>query len=101
MPLLRAFDRRLALRDRPRGSKVRRGGGAIFAPTPANGSWLETPAPRGLTRLYSHQLTTQNVFMNFDSNRLTTQQASRILIQINPRLKKLFQNLDSNQLVTQ
>ena len=38
----------------------------------------------------SNKLTTQNRFLNFDSQRLTIHNASRILTQINSRLKKLF-----------
>ena len=53
----------------------------------------------GFTRLDSNQLTTQRVKFDvkFDSNRLITQKASRILIK---STEKAFENLDSNQLMT-
>ena len=41
----------------PISSEVEQGGGAIYAPPPStNGSWLETPAPSGLSVIKHVQL---------------------------------------------
>ena len=54
-----------------------------------------------LYKNWSNQLTTQNGFLKFDSNRLMTQKASRIFWFKSTHESKAFQNFDSSRLMPQ